>query len=106
MQAGSVAAEAECRSAGGRLSGQSQAGAPAEAALCVRVVDASKLIDDKGRFPNFISSGKKDGEFVLSSANNRNGGFVGLKMGLDDKGNLNGARRGTWWSSMVAGSTP
>ena len=43
---------------------------------------------------------------MLSSANNRNGGFVGLKMGLDDKGNLNGARRGTWWSSMVAGSTP
>lgn len=57
----------------------------------IATIDASKFSNDRGQFPNYVTAGKNDGEFVVSASNSRNAGFVGITVGLDDHGNLDGS---------------
>lgn len=42
----------------------------------------------KGKFPQYISSGQNDGEFLLSSGKSNGYGLIGLTVGVNDQGNL------------------
>ncbi|TXT38223.1 MAG: hypothetical protein FD135_3044 [Comamonadaceae bacterium] len=57
-----------------------------------------------GKWPQYISAGQRDGEFILSSAKDYNSGLLSLKVALDDAGNLTGQATGQSTSLSPAAS--
>ncbi|MCX6130865.1 MAG: polymorphic toxin-type HINT domain-containing protein, partial [Proteobacteria bacterium] len=51
-------------------------------------IKGNNFPQERGRVPTFISSGKNEGEFLLSSAKDYNNGLIGIKVGMDERGNL------------------
>jgi hypothetical protein len=63
---------------------------PPEGVCGVVVIDATVFPGNKGKVPTYISSGKNEGEFILSSAKDYNTGLMSLRVLQDDYGNLTG----------------
>jgi len=61
----------------------------------VVVVSENKFpVPDRGRWPQYISNGENDGEFILSSAKDFQSGVVAISVSRDEQGNLKGTATG------------
>ena len=52
------------------------------------MIDSSQLPDRRGNFPDYISAGTGNGEFLVSSRADKNNGVMAITVATDTSGNL------------------